>query len=51
MNENKAWTIYKTLESVLAQLTQTETPMLYNNVAVAVSSAKDLLASILNPSG
>ncbi len=47
MDENKAWAIYKTLESVLKQLDATKTPQLYNNVAAAVSSAKDYTVSVM----
>lgn len=47
MDENKAWAIYKTLDSVLKQLDSTATPQLYTNVAAAVSSAKGYLESVL----
>lgn len=47
MDENKAWAVYNTLNAVLAQLNQTDTPQLYTNVAAAVSSAKDLLVQVL----
>ena len=50
MDVNKAWAVYNTLAATLAQLNQTDTPQLYNNVALAVSSAKDyLIAKLQNP--
>ncbi len=47
MDENKAWAVYKGLESILKQLDSTITPQLYTNVAAAVSSAKGYLESLL----
>lgn len=51
MTQDKCWTVYNALKSVLATLNQTETPQLYSNVSAAVSSAKDLLISVLQSSG
>lgn len=51
MNQEKAWAVYNTLKSVLNQLSQTETPQLYSNVASAVSSAKDYLVQKLEQTG
>lgn len=51
MNPDKCWAIYNSLLAVLKQLDSTREPQLYGNVALAVSSAKDLLVQRLEQTG